>query len=56
MAIQQSRLFRAHEETGFHATVDRFPYIYGPGNHLYKEAALFDRVRANSPVPVPGDG
>ena len=55
-AALEDRLFRAHEETGFPATVARFPYIYGPGNHLYREAALFDRVRADSPVPVPGDG
>lgn len=55
-AALEDRLFRAHEETGFPATVLRFPYIYGPGNHLYREVALFDRVRADKPVPVPGDG
>lgn len=55
-AALEDRLFRAHEETGFPATVFRFPYIYGPGNHLYREAALFDQVRTDGPVPVPSDG
>lgn len=55
-AMLENRLFRAADETGFPATVLRFPYIYGPGNHLYREAALFDRVRSGRPVPVPADG
>jgi nucleoside-diphosphate-sugar epimerase len=55
-ASLENRLFRAAAQSELPATVLRFPYIYGPGNHLYRETALFDRVQSNRPVPIPADG
>jgi len=55
-ATLEDRLFQLYDETGFPATVFRFPYIYGPNNHLYRETALIDRIRDDRPVPVPSDG
>lgn len=55
-ATLENRLFRATNEVDFPATVLRFPYIYGPRNHLYRETELFDRIRDGEPVPIPSDG
>lgn len=52
----ENRLFQVHNEIGFPTTVLRFPYIYGPNNHLYREASLIDRIRDNRVVPIPSDG
>lgn len=46
-------LFRAHEDHGFPAVLLRPPYVYGPGNYLYREGYFFDRTEAGRPVPVP---
>lgn len=55
-AMLENRLFRATDEVNFPATILRFPYIYGPKNHLYREAELFDRIRDGNPIPIPSDG
>jgi len=52
----ENRLFRAANDDAFPATILRFPYIYGPGNHLYRETSLFDRIKSGQPVPIPADG
>lgn len=52
----ENRLFQIHNEIGFPTTVLRFPYIYGPNNHLYRETALIDRIRNDRAVPIPSNG
>jgi dTDP-glucose 4,6-dehydratase len=49
-------LFRQFAETGFPAVCVRPPYIYGPGNNIYREAFVFDRAGEGKPVIIPGNG
>lgn len=49
-------LFRLHRERGFPAVTLRPPFIYGPENPFYREAFFWDRLLADRPVIVPGDG
>lgn len=46
-------LLQAHERAGFPAVILRPPYIYGPHNHLYREAYFYDRAEAGRPIPIP---
>lgn len=34
----------------------RPPYLYGPGNNIYREAFVFDCAMGNRPFYLPGDG
>lgn len=38
------------------AYILRPPYLYGPGNNVYREAFCFDCARENRPFYLPGDG
>ena len=49
-------LFRLYRERGFPAVTLRPPFIYGPENPFYREAFFWDRLLANRPIIVPGDG
>ena len=32
------------------------PFVYGPENPFYREAFFWDRLRADRPIIIPGDG
>jgi nucleoside-diphosphate-sugar epimerase len=49
-------LFRLHRERKFPAVTLRPPFIYGPENPFYREAFFWDRLLADRPIIVPGDG
>ena len=55
-AMSERALFRMHQRTGFPAVTFRPPFVYGPENPFYREQFFWDRMRANRPVIVPGDG
>lgn len=55
-AMTERMLFRLRHETGFPAVTFRPPFVYGPENPYYREAFLWDRILADRPVIVPGDG
>jgi 2'-hydroxyisoflavone reductase len=55
-AMSERALLRLHRTTGFPVVTFRPPFVYGPGNPLYREAFFWDRMRARRPIIVPGDG
>src|SRR5437773_1669413 len=55
-AMSERALFRLHRKTGFPVVTFRPPFAYGPGNPFYREAFFWDRLRANRPIIIPGDG
>jgi 2'-hydroxyisoflavone reductase len=55
-AMSERMLFRLHQRTGFPVVTFRPPFIYGPENPFYREAFFWDRMRANRPLILPGDG
>jgi 2'-hydroxyisoflavone reductase len=55
-ANSERALFRMHEEEGFPAVTLRPPFVYGPGNPIYREAFFWDRLRDERPIIVPDDG
>jgi nucleoside-diphosphate-sugar epimerase len=55
-AASERALFRLYHESGFPAVTLRPPFVYGPGNPLYREAFFWDRIRLDRPVIVPGNG
>lgn len=55
-AMSERALFRLHQRIGLPVVTLRPPYIYGPGNPLYREAYFWDRLRASRPIILPGDG
>jgi 2'-hydroxyisoflavone reductase len=55
-AMSERALFRLHQRIGLPVVTLRPPYVYGPGNPLYREAYFWDRLRANRPIILPGDG
>jgi 2'-hydroxyisoflavone reductase len=55
-AMSERALFRLHQRIGLPVVTLRPPYIYGPGNPYYREAFFWDRLRANRPIIIPGDG
>ncbi len=55
-ATAERALFALHRDEGFPAVTLRPPYVYGPGNPLYREAFFWDRMTDNRPIIVPGDG
>ncbi len=55
-ADSERALFRLHRDEGFPAITLRPPFVYGPGNPMYREAFFWDRLRDGRPMIVPGDG
>ena len=55
-AMTERMLFRLHQKTGFPVVTFRPPFVYGPENPFYREAFFWDRIRAERPVIIPGDG
>lgn len=55
--LEAERLLVAERpQRGCSLTILRPAYFYGPGNNLYREAYLFDRLECGHPVPVPVGG
>jgi 2'-hydroxyisoflavone reductase len=55
-AMTERMLFRMHQRTGLRVVTFRPPFIYGPENPFYREAFFWDRMRADRPIILPGDG
>lgn len=55
-AETERALFRLHEEEGLPVSTIRPPFIYGPGNPFEREAFFWDRIVADRPVLIPGEG
>lgn len=55
-AMTERMLFRLHQKNGFPVVTFRPPYVYGPENPFYREAFFWDRLRAERPIIIPGDG
>jgi 2'-hydroxyisoflavone reductase len=55
-AMTERMLFRLHQKTGFPVVTFRPPFVYGPENPFYREAFFWDRLRAERPIIIPGDG
>jgi len=55
-ATTERALFRLHQRVGLPVVTLRPPFIYGPGNPMYREAYFWDRMRAGRTIIVPGDG
>src|SRR5947209_2374612 len=49
-------LFRMYHESRFPVVTMRPPFVYGPENPFYREAFFWDRLRADRPIIIPGDG
>jgi len=55
-AMSERALFRLHQRIGLPVVTLRPPFVYGPHNHLYREAYFWDRLRLGRRVILPGDG
>lgn len=55
-AMTERMLFRLHQKTNSPVVTFRPPYVYGPENPFYREAFFWDRLRAERPIIIPGDG
>jgi nucleoside-diphosphate-sugar epimerase len=55
-AMTERMLFRMHQRTGLPVVTFRPPFIYGPDNPFYREQFFWDRMRADRPIVLPGDG
>ena len=55
-AASERALFRMHRESGFPVVTMRPPFVYGPEHPFYREAFFWDRLRADRPIVIPGDG
>jgi 2'-hydroxyisoflavone reductase len=55
-ATTERVLFRMHVQSGFPVVTFRPPFVYGPGNPFYREQFFWDRLRADRPIIIPGDG
>ena len=55
-ATSERALFRLHQRIGLPVVTLRPPYVYGPGNRMYREAFFWDRLRAGRMIIMPGDG
>lgn len=45
-----------YAENGFPFVSLRPPYLYGEGNNVYREGFIFDRLKDNKPIIIPGQG
>ena len=55
-ATTERMLFRMHAKSDFPVVTFRPPFVYGPNNPFYREQFFWDRLRANRPIVIPGDG
>lgn len=55
-AQAERALFRLHHRHGTPITTIRPPFVYGPGNPIYREQFFWDRIRDKRPIILPGDG
>lgn len=55
-AESERALFRLHEEEGVPVATLRPAFVYGPHNPFYREAFFWDRILADRPIIIPGDG
>ncbi len=55
-AMSERALFRLHQRIGLPVVTLRPPYVYGPGNRMYREAFFWDRLRHGRVIILPGDG
>ena len=55
-AETERALFRMHRASAFPAATLRPAFVYGPGNPFYRETFFWDRLLADRPVIIPGDG
>ncbi len=55
-AESERALFQLHREEGIPVTTIRPPFIYGPENPFYRESFFWDRILADRPVIIPGEG
>jgi 2'-hydroxyisoflavone reductase len=55
-ATSERALFRMFHESRFPVVTMRPPFVYGPENPFYREAFFWDRLRADRPIIIPGDG
>lgn len=55
-ASSERALFRMYHESRFPVVTMRPPFVYGPENPFYREAFFWDRLRADRPIIIPGDG
>ena len=55
-AMTERMLFRLHQKNRFPVITFRPAYVYGPENPFYREAFFWDRLRADRPIIIPGDG
>ncbi len=55
-AESERALFRMRRESGLPVATLRPAFVYGPLNPFYREAFFWDRILADRPIIVPGDG
>jgi nucleoside-diphosphate-sugar epimerase len=55
-AESERALFELHQTDGIPVTTLRPAFIYGPHNAIDREAFFWDRIVADRPVIIPGDG
>jgi len=55
-ASTERALFALHRETGFPVTTLRPPFVYGPGQSLYREQFFWDRLLDGRPIILPDGG
>lgn len=55
-ASSERALFRMYHESRFPVVTMRPPFVYGPENPFYREAFFWDRLKADRPIIIPGDG
>ena len=55
-AMTERMLFRMYHRSKIPVVTIRPPFIYGPENPYYREQFFWDRMRANRPLILPGDG
>jgi nucleoside-diphosphate-sugar epimerase len=55
-AMSERALFRLHQRIGLPVVTLRPPFVYGPGNQMYREAFFWDRLRCGRTIILPGDG
>lgn len=55
-ACSERALFRLHQRHGIPVVTLRPPFVYGPGNPMYREQFFWDRLRDKRPLILPGDG
>ena len=55
-AESERALFALHREHGLGVSTLRPAFVYGPRNPIDREAFFWDRLRADRPIIIPGDG